>query len=103
MPPLARRRRAGFDPQRRSYASFATLADPDGNEWLLQEVTARAPDRVDTGVATFTSAAELAGALRRVFAAHGEHEKRIGQRDENWPDWYASYIMAEQTGTQVPS
>ncbi|HET9353987.1 MAG TPA: VOC family protein [Sphingomicrobium sp.] len=94
---------SGFDPMRRSYASFATLADPDGNEWLLQEVTARAPGRVGTGVAAFTSAAELAGALRRAFAAHGEHEKRIGQRDENWPDWYASYMMAEQTGSEVLS
>lgn len=94
---------SGLDPMRRSYASFATMADPDGNEWLLQEVTARAPGRVDTGVATFTSAAELAGALRRAFAAHGEHEKRIGQRDENWPDWYASYMMAEQVGTERSS
>ena len=94
---------SGLDPMRRSYASFATMADPDGNEWLLQEVTARAPGRVDIGVATFKSAAELAGALRRAFAAHGEHEKCIGQRDENWPDWYASYMMAEQAGTELPS
>ena len=88
---------------RRSYASFATMADPDGNEWLLQEVTARAPGRLDIGVATFKSASELSGALRRAFAAHGEHEKRIGQRDENWPDWYASYMMADQAGTELPS
>jgi hypothetical protein len=88
---------------RRSYASFATMADPDGNEWLLQEVTARAPGRVDAGAASYASTAELAGALRRAFAAHGEHEKRIGKRDQNWPDWYARYMMAEQAGTELPS
>jgi catechol 2,3-dioxygenase-like lactoylglutathione lyase family enzyme len=93
----------GLHPMRRSYASFATMADPDGNEWLLQEVTDRAPGRVDSGVATFTSAAELAAALRRAFAAHGEHETRIGRRDENWPNWYAGYMMGEQAGAEQPS
>jgi catechol 2,3-dioxygenase-like lactoylglutathione lyase family enzyme len=80
----------GRDPARRSYASFATFSDPDGNAWLLQEVTARLPGRVDANVTTFSSSTELAAALRRAADAHGEHEKRIGKHDTTgWPDWYA--------------
>ncbi len=93
----------GRDPEKRSYASYATFSDPDGNVWLLQEVTQRLPGRVDTHTTTFTSAAELAGALRRAGMAHGEHEKRIGGPDANWADWYAEYIFKEQTGQQLPS
>ena len=93
----------GPDPQRRSYNSFATFSDPDGNSWLLQEITSRLPGRVDAGDTTFTSSAELAAALRRAAAAHGEHETRSGgQRDENWPDWYAEYMVAEQAGKPLP-
>ncbi len=96
-------RLSGPDPQRRSYASFASFSDPDGNEWLLQEVTARLPGRVDTDNTTFNSSTELAAALRRAAAAHGEHEKRTGgQHDENWPDWYAEYIVREQGGKELP-
>lgn len=94
---------SGLDPMRRSYASYATFADPDGNEWLLQEVTARLPGRVSAGHTTFTSPTELAGALRRAEAAHGEHEKRTGQRDADWPSWYAEYVVAEQGGKELPS
>src|SRR5262249_50431304 len=79
---------SGLDPARRSYASFATFKDPDGNGWLIQEVTTRLPGRVDSSDTTFTSSTELASALRRAAAAHGEHEKRTGQPDANWPDWY---------------
>ena len=94
----------GRDPERRSYFSYATFADPDGNSWLLQEVTARFPGRVDANDTTFTSSNELAAALRRASAAHGEHEKRTGGlRDENWPDWYAEYMVAEQAGKPLPS
>ena len=94
---------SGRDPERRSYSSFATFKDPDGNEWLLQEITSRFPGRVDTSDTTFTSSTELAAALRRASEAHGEHEKRNGgQRDENWPDWYAEYMVAEHTGKQLP-
>ena len=94
---------SGRDPERRSYASHATFSDPDGNEWLLQEVTVRLPGRVDTDDTTFTSPTELATALRRASAAHGEHEARTGgQRDENWPDWYAAYMVAEQAGKELP-
>lgn len=93
----------GLDPMRRSYASFATFPDPDGNEWMLQEVTNRLPGRVDPGPTTFTSSAELIGALRRAEAAHGEHEKRTGQRDAEWPDWYARYMIAEQAGKELPT
>ena len=94
---------SGPDPARRSYFTYATFNDPDGNEWLLQEVTARLPGRVDVDGTAFTSAIELAGALRRAEAAHGEHEKRTGQRDAHWPDWYAEYIVAEQAGRELPS
>ena len=97
MPPLS-----GRDPARRSYASFAEFRDPDGNGWLLQEVTARLFGRVDEDLTTFTSSTELARALRRAAAAHGEHEKRTGQHDANWPDWYADYMVREQAGQQLP-
>lgn len=93
----------GPDPERRSYSSFASFSDPDGNSWLLQEITTRLPGRIDTGVTSFGSASDLAGALRRAEAAHGQHEKRTGQRDENWPDWYAAYVAAEQAGTELPT
>jgi hypothetical protein len=94
----------GPDPELPSYGSLATFSDPDGNAWLLQEVTARLPGRVDPDVLNFTSAAEIAAALRRVAAAHGEHEAREGgQRDENWPEWYAEYLFAEQTGKPLPT
>ena len=88
----------------RSYCSFATFKDPDGNGWLLQEVTARLPGRVDANDTTFTSSTELAAALRRAGSAHGEHEKRTGgQYDVNWPDWYAEYMVAEQAGKDLPT
>ena len=93
----------GPSPDRTSYRSFATFGDPDGNSWLLQEVTTRLPGRVDTGVTTFTSSTELAAALRRAAAAHGEHEKRTGQHDAEWPAWYAEYLVREQAGQQLPS
>jgi catechol 2,3-dioxygenase-like lactoylglutathione lyase family enzyme len=94
---------SGADPEGRSYASLAVFSDPDGNSWLMQEVTARLPGRVDAGDTTFTSSSELASALRRAAAAHGEHEKRIGQNDANWPDWYAEYIVREQAGKELPA
>jgi catechol 2,3-dioxygenase-like lactoylglutathione lyase family enzyme len=89
----------GVDPARASYSSFAAFSDPDGNGWLFQEITARLPGRVE-GDTTFASSAELAAALRRAAAAHGEHEKRIGKHDDNWPDWYADYIVREQSGKE---
>lgn len=91
----------GPDPERRSYRSFASFKDPDGNGWLLQEITTRLPGRVSAGTA-YTSANDLAQALRRAAAAHGEHEKRIGQADANWPDWYAEYLVREQSGEGLP-
>jgi catechol 2,3-dioxygenase-like lactoylglutathione lyase family enzyme len=94
---------SGLDPARRSYASYATFSDPDGNEWLLQEVTVRLPGRVDADQTTFTSPTELASALRRAEAAHGEHEKRTRQRDADWPSWYAQYMVAEQAGKELPT
>ena len=95
---------SGLDPQRRSYSSFASFNDPDGNRWLLQEITARLPGRVDANETIFTSAGELAAALRRASAAHGEHEQRIGKHDATgWPDWYADYIVKEQAGQPLPT
>lgn len=94
---------SGPDPEHGSYRSLASFSDPDGNTWLLQEVTTRLPGRIDTGVTSFGSASDLVKALRRAEAAHGEHEKRTGQRDENWADWYAAYMVAEQTGAELPT
>jgi catechol 2,3-dioxygenase-like lactoylglutathione lyase family enzyme len=93
----------GPAPDHASYSSFATFSDPDGNGWLLQEITTRLPGRVEPAETGFVSAADLASALRRAASAHGEHEKRSGQADENWPDWYASYIVAERAGEELPS
>jgi catechol 2,3-dioxygenase-like lactoylglutathione lyase family enzyme len=92
----------GPAPERRSYGSFASFSDPDGNGWLFQEITARLPGRVAGSDTKFNSATELASALKRAEAAHGEHEKRTGQRDENWPAWYAQYIVSEQAGKPLP-
>jgi len=100
---FGRLRVGGPDPDHRSYHSYASFKDPDGNGWLFQEVTARLPGRVDTDATTFTTSTELATALRRAAAAHGEHEKRIGKHDANWPDWYAEYIVREQAGKPLPS
>ncbi|MFC4314118.1 VOC family protein [Steroidobacter flavus] len=94
----------GLHPQRASYSSFATFSDPDGNAWLLQEITSRLPGRVDPDVARFTSTSELTSALQRAAAAHGEHEKRTpGEKPDEWPKWYAAYMLAEQTGKPLPT
>jgi catechol 2,3-dioxygenase-like lactoylglutathione lyase family enzyme len=93
---------SGPDPQHRSYSSFASFSDPDGNTWLLQEITTRLPGRIDSGETSYGSVTDLASALRRAETAHGAHEKLLGQRDENWPDWYAAYMAAEQTGAEPP-
>jgi catechol 2,3-dioxygenase-like lactoylglutathione lyase family enzyme len=94
---------SGRAPDQASYGSFATFSDPDGNGWLLQEITTRLPGRVDPAQTVFASTGELADALRRAEAAHGEHEKRTGERDANWPDWYATYMAAEQSGAELPT
>jgi len=93
---------SGRDPERRSYFSRATFRDPDGNLWLLQEVTTRLPGRVDPSTTSFSSASDMAAALRRAATAHGEHEKRTGEADANWPDWYAEYMVREQSGAELP-
>ena len=101
---FGRHRLSGRDPEHRSYRSFASFHDPDGNGWLLQEITTRLPGRIDSAATTFASANDLASAFRRAEAAHGQHEKRMGgQRDENWPEWYAAYMVAEQAGTELPT
>ena len=92
----------GPDPAHGTYRSLATFNDPDGNSWLLQEITSRLPGRIDTGVTSYGSVSDLASALRRAEAAHGEHEKITGVRDENWPAWYSAYMAAEQNGTEPP-
>jgi catechol 2,3-dioxygenase-like lactoylglutathione lyase family enzyme len=93
---------SGIAPGHVSYGSYATFKDPDGNGWVLQEITTRLPGRV-AGDTTYASAADLSEALRRAEAAHGQHEKRTGLRDANWPDWYAAYMVAEQAGTELPT
>ena len=93
----------GLAPDRMSYGSYATFSDPDGNSWLLQEVTTRFPGRVAGGTTTYASVADLAQALRRAAAAHGRYEEQTGERDENWPEWYAEYMAGEQSGSERPS
>jgi hypothetical protein len=93
----------GPAPDHQSYGSYASFSDPDGNTWLLQEVTTRFSGRVERSQTSFSSARDLASALRRASAAHGEHEKRIGKADEDWPDWYARYMTAEESGEELPS
>jgi catechol 2,3-dioxygenase-like lactoylglutathione lyase family enzyme len=108
-PPEARQ--PGPDPERTSYGSFCSFTDPDGNLWLVQEVTTRLPGRIDPTEVAFASAADLESALRRVEAAYVEHQKRTGRshlfhrssEDENWPAWYASYLVAEQNGSDRPA
>jgi len=90
-------------PDHTSYSSFASFSDPDGNSWLFQEVTARLPGRVDPATTSFSSGSDLASAMVRAALAHGEHEKRIGKADPDWPDWYAAYMVAEQAGTELPT
>ena len=94
---------SGPAPDHASYSSFATFSDLDGNGWLLQNITTRLPGRIDAAETVFASTADLASALRRAAAAHGEHEKRIGEADANWPDWYADYMVREQAGTELPT
>lgn len=98
------RRVSGPDPARGSYSTYASFKDPDGNGWLLQEITTRLPGRIDAQETTFASTTDLAAAFRRAATAHGEHEKRTGgKHDENWPDWYADYIVKEQAGQPLPT
>jgi len=93
---------AGLDPERRTYSSRISFDDPDGNTWIMQEITARLPGLVDPGATSFGSVSDMAGAMRRAAAAHDEHEKRLGQKDPNWPDWYAAYMAAEASGAKLP-
>ena len=99
---FGRARVSGPDAEHRSYRSFASFRDPDGNGWLFQEITTRLPARIDPATTTFASANDLASALRRAAAAHGKHEARTGQADPNWPDWYAEYLVREQAGKELP-
>jgi len=96
-------RQPGPDPERASYGSFCYFTDPDSNTWLVQEVTTRLPGRMNATETGYVSTADLEAALRRAEAAHGEHERRTGQRDANWPDWYAEYMVAERAGTELPT
>jgi catechol 2,3-dioxygenase-like lactoylglutathione lyase family enzyme len=98
---FGRLRVSGPDPKHTSYRSFASFHDPDGNGWLFQELTTRLPGRIDSATTTFASASDLANALRRAAAAHGQHEARTGT-DKNWPDWYAEYMVREQSGKELP-
>ena len=100
---FGRVRVSGPDPERGSYRSFASFRDPDGNGWLFQEVTKRLEGRIDPATTTFASVSDLASAFRRAEHAHGAYETKLGKgRDENWPDWYAAYMVAEQSGAKLP-
>jgi len=99
---FGQRRVAGPDPNHGSYRSFASFHDPDGNGWLFQEITTRLPGRIDSATTNFATVTDLANAMRRASAAHGEHEKRSGAADPNWPDWYAEYMVREQSGEKLP-
>ena len=98
---FGRLRLGGPAPDGESYKSFASFQDPDGNGWLFQEITTRLPGRV-AGDTTYGSVSDLAQALRRAAAAHGEHEARTGEADADWPDWYAEYMVREQAGEELP-
>ena len=108
-PPEARQ--PGPHPDRASYGSFCSFTDPDGNTWLVEEVTTRLPGRIDATATAFASTADLASALQRAEAAHAEHQKRMGRshlfhrpsQDDDWPAWYAAYMAAEQAGTDLPA
>ena len=92
-------RQPGPDPERNSYGSFFSFTDPDGNTWLAQEVTTRLPGRMNVAETGYASAADLSSALRRAEAAHG----RASSQDDDWSTWYAEYMVAEQTGAELPS
>jgi catechol 2,3-dioxygenase-like lactoylglutathione lyase family enzyme len=94
---------SGVDPDHNSYRSFIAFSDPDGNKWVFQEITTRLPGRIQAEETTFSSASDLADAMRRASAAHGRHEERTGKADANWPDWYASYMVAEEAGAPLPT
>jgi catechol 2,3-dioxygenase-like lactoylglutathione lyase family enzyme len=104
-------RQPGPDPDRNSYGSFVYFTDPDSNTWLVQEVTTRLPGRMNAAETGYVSTADLEAALQRAEAAHREHEKRTGKahlfhrsdQDKNWLTWYATYMVAEQAGTDLPS
>ena len=96
-------REAGRANDKASYGSFATFRDPDGNGWLLQEITARLPGRIDSSETSYASAGDLSQAMVRAATAHGEHEERTGRPDPGWPDWYSAYMVAEQHGDELPT
>jgi catechol 2,3-dioxygenase-like lactoylglutathione lyase family enzyme len=92
----------GPDPNHRSYRSFASFNDPDGNGWLMQEIRQRLPGRIASDMTSYASVEDLMEAMRRAEAAHGEYEKTLGKRDENWAQWYAEYMVKEQSGKPLP-
>ena len=87
----------------KTYGSWVSFSDPDGNSWFVQEVTTRLPGRATSALAAFGSVAGLAAALRRAEAAHGKHEEEIGHADPDWPDWYAQYMADESAGQAAGS
>jgi catechol 2,3-dioxygenase-like lactoylglutathione lyase family enzyme len=92
---------SGAQPERLSYSSFLTFTDPDGNEWIMQEVTKRLPGRI-AGNTSYSSAQDPTEALIRAAKAHGQHEKETGQADPKWPMWYAEHMVREQSGEELP-
>ena len=85
-------RAPGPDPQRRSYGSYASFRDPDGNVWLLQEITERLAGRTAPELLDGKLTGVLLETLKRAAAAHGVHEKELGRPDPDWPEWYAEHM-----------
>ena len=89
---------AGLDPQRRSYGSYATFTDPDGNVWMLQEIRERLPGRTAQESLNGKASEVLLEALQSAALAHGVHEKELGKPDPDWPRWYAAEMARRLTG-----
>ncbi len=84
---------AGPHPERQSYGSFTSFKDPDGNRWLVQEVTTRRPGRVQPGP---NDVANLTALLRETEEHHGPYEASAPKH--HWSQWYGAYIVARQSG-----
>ena len=88
----------GRDPQGRSYLSFASFEDPDGNGWLLQEIKTRLPGREwKSAQARAPEVATLARLLRETSEHHGHYENT--HAEHHWWDWYAPYLSERQNGS----
>ena len=86
----------GPAPGHADYGSFIAFSDPDGNSWLVQEVNNRLPGRTWARRVSYDSVEDLVAALHRAEEAHGEYEKELGHRHDDWAPWYAAHMVGEQ-------